>query len=549
MKTLALATGLLLLLTGCSGGPTVPSATAGSPSAGTSVSPPAPSGRQSPGTTTTGVATDLPGDRYVALAMALHRRGVAIWWETDLVAKWLEGPAAVDQAVTRLGELAKVPGTAGFKVSDEIGYGDGLTSMAQATDFLRQIRARLAKVAPGKQILVDAVVPELGCLPWRGGNQEGCAQRVRQKYPAASAAAIESYLRAGLIDRLDLSTGLLPDSTYVSWGIDRQTAQTDVWNRVKSQGWGSLTILQSRKALADAGGYQGSDVQAAADATTYVDIPVAAGAQAVDIWTWRQRYQGKVVSLLGPDLAGNALWTALVRRRHWVAEEKTMTSTNPVDRRRAAVGPARRVLDVLIGGLLLLLVTPLLAVVAVLVLVTSGRPVLFRQSRIGEHARPFALYKFRTMQLVASGPEVTATADARITRLGGFLRRTAIDELPQLWHVLRGQMTLVGPRPESATLAARYPTRCRQVLEARPGLTGPAQLRYRERSAVPPNGRTDVEDWYLDVLVPLRVAADREYLDRPTIRRTLYYVTVTGLFVVGLADLQQPVTAQTASSS
>ncbi|GAA3121568.1 lipopolysaccharide/colanic/teichoic acid biosynthesis glycosyltransferase [Kribbella aluminosa] len=207
----------------------------------------------------------------------------------------------------------------------------------------------------------------------------------------------------------------------------------------------------------------------------------------------------------------------------------------------ARVGPGRRLLDVLMGGLLLVVAAPLLAIVAVLVLVTSSRPVLFRQARVGENGRTFTLYKFRTMRTVASGPQVTAAADARITRLGGFLRRTAIDELPQLWHVVRGQMTLVGPRPESAILAARYPDACRPVLLARPGLTGPAQLRYRERSAVPPAAWTDVERWYLDVLVPLRVAADREYLDRPTIRHTLYYVLVTGLFVVGLADLQQPV--------
>jgi hypothetical protein len=158
-------------------------------------------------------------------------------------------------------------------------------------------------------------VPELGCLPWRGANQEGCAQRVRRKYPAATAAAVESYLRAGLIDRLDLSSGLLDESTYASWGLDRQTAQTDAWNRVRAQGWESMTILQARKALAVADGYQGSADQAGADAATYIDVPVGAGATAVDIWTWRQRYQGQVVSILAPDLKTNPLWTALVRRR------------------------------------------------------------------------------------------------------------------------------------------------------------------------------------------------------------------------------------------
>jgi len=225
-----------------------------------------------------------------------------------------------------------------------------------------------------------------------------------------------------------------------------------------------------------------------------------------------------------------------------------MSSRTRTHRRTAAVGPARRLLDVLVAAIMLLLVSPLLAIIAITILLTSGRPVLFRQPRIGENGLPFVLYKLRTMRLVASGPQVTAARDARITRLGFVLRRTAIDELPQLWHVLRGQMTLVGPRPESATLADRYPVSCRSVLLARPGLTGPAQLQYRERSAVPPEGWTDVERWYLDVLVPLRVAADQEYLERPTVRRTLHYLVVTALFVVGLADVQRPVTGQTASS-
>ncbi len=315
MKVLPLAVGLLMLVAGCSGNQPDPRA-ARSPTQGGSPSTsqsPSPSGSGS--SPTSGSTTNLAGDRYAGLGAALHRRGVAIWWEADLVAKWQQGQDSFNQAVTRLGELAKVPGTAGFKIADEIGYGDGLTSEAEATNFLTQARAQLAKVAPGKQILVDAVVPELGCLPWRGGNQQACAQRVRTKYPAASAAAIESYLRAHLIDRLDLSTGLLDESTYEGWGLTRLAAQTDAWKRVEAQGWGSLTILQARKALAVAGGYQGDATQAKADATTYIDVPVAAGAKAVDIWTWRQRYQGQVVSLLGPDLSANPLWTEMLQRR------------------------------------------------------------------------------------------------------------------------------------------------------------------------------------------------------------------------------------------
>jgi lipopolysaccharide/colanic/teichoic acid biosynthesis glycosyltransferase len=207
-----------------------------------------------------------------------------------------------------------------------------------------------------------------------------------------------------------------------------------------------------------------------------------------------------------------------------------------------AVGPVRRALDVLVSAVLLVPALVVLGVASALILLTDGRPVLFTQSRIGQGGRPFRIYKLRTMR-AGAGPEVTATCDGRITAVGRLLRRTSVDELPQLWHVLRGQMTLVGPRPESRELAARYPASCRAVLLARPGLTGPAQLRYRERSAVPPAGWGEVEAWYLTVLVPLRTDADLEFLLRPTLRTTLAYLALTARFVVGLADPQAPVTA------
>jgi lipopolysaccharide/colanic/teichoic acid biosynthesis glycosyltransferase len=189
------------------------------------------------------------------------------------------------------------------------------------------------------------------------------------------------------------------------------------------------------------------------------------------------------------------------------------------------------------------LAAPLLAVAALLIWATDGRPVFFHQVRVGEGGRPFRLCKLRSMRLGPDGPAVTARRDVRITRVGAVLRRTSVDELPQLWHVFRGQMTLVGPRPESLELAARYPADCRSVLTARPGLTGPAQLRFREDSAVPPDPGTDVETWYLTTVVPLRTAADREYLARPTLVETVRYLALTALFVVGLVNLQRPVMA------
>lgn len=214
----------------------------------------------------------------------------------------------------------------------------------------------------------------------------------------------------------------------------------------------------------------------------------------------------------------------------------------------AGVGALRRCLDVAAASVLLVLVTPLLAAAALLVLVLDGRPVIFRQQRVGENGRPFAMLKLRTMR-PSAGPAaaVTTATDSRVTALGRLLRRTSIDELPQLWHVLRGQMTLVGPRPESVELAAQYPERSRVVLTARPGLTGPAQLTYRQRSVVPPPG-WPADRWYIEVLVPLRTTTDLEFLRHATLRRTLVWIWRTARLASGTGHYERSVPPGSASS-
>jgi hypothetical protein len=254
-------------------------------------------------------------DPYAHLATVLHARGVQIWFEADLVKRWLEGPAAFRVAVSRLGGLARQPGVVGFKVADELGYHDGLTSPEQAQAFLRDAHAALAKVAPGKQLLIDMVVPQLGCLAWKTSSGASCATSAGSTSPAATIAATTGYLRSGYVDRLDLSSGLLEDSTYRGWDTSIDRAQSDAWTHVQDLGWSRLTALQARKALADTGGYQGSAAQAAADVAIYVGTPTTDGAGAVDIWTWRQLYDGQTVSLLPADLTPNPLWTALIAAR------------------------------------------------------------------------------------------------------------------------------------------------------------------------------------------------------------------------------------------
>ena len=223
--------------------------------------------------------------------------------------------------------------------------------------------------------------------------------------------------------------------------------------------------------------------------------------------------------------------------RHPAAPEKRLVVAGSL-----SVSGTRRALDVLVSAVLLVLTAPLVLVAMAAILVTDGRPVFFRQPRTGEDGRAFPVLKLRSMR-TCSGPRgagVTTTGDDRVTPVGRVLRRTSIDELPQLWHVLRGQMTLVGPRPESVDLARRYPPSCRIVLTARPGLTGPAQLAYRERAAVPPDGR-DVESWYLETLVPLRAQADLDYLCSPTLANTVRYLLRTAAFVTGLRDYERAV--------
>lgn len=164
----------------------------------------------------------------------------------------------------------------------------------------------------------------------------------------------------------------------------------------------------------------------------------------------------------------------------------------------------------------LLLVWPLLLAIAVAIRIKMpDGGVLFRQRRVGQYGRLFTLVKFRTMKSGHNGSCVSVAGDSRITPLGAFLRRYKLDELPELWNVLKGDMSFVGPRPDVEGYADRLQGDDRRILELKPGITGPATLKYRneeELLALQP----DPERYNDEVLYPDKVRINREYLSTRT---------------------------------
>ena len=202
---------------------------------------------------------------------------------------------------------------------------------------------------------------------------------------------------------------------------------------------------------------------------------------------------------------------------------------------------ARKALDVTVAVTILALVWPLFLVLAVAIRLSTGGSAIYRQRRVGQGGIPFTIYKFRTMRARAAGPEVTAPGDDRVTRLGALMRKTSIDELPQMVNVLLGHMTLVGPRPESIALAVRYPEELRFVFRYRPGLTGPCQVLVRDEKVL--DRAVDAEKVYLTKLVPHRVDMDLDYLKDPTLARTVQWLVATLLYLLVCTVMPRPATA------
>jgi lipopolysaccharide/colanic/teichoic acid biosynthesis glycosyltransferase len=203
-----------------------------------------------------------------------------------------------------------------------------------------------------------------------------------------------------------------------------------------------------------------------------------------------------------------------------------VSALRPIDPPGPRAGLARPV-EAALAAAGLVLAAPVLAVSAAAIAATSGLPVFFRQERVGRGGRPFTLVKLRTMRASGGGPKVTAGNDPRITTVGRFLRHTKLDELPELWNVLRGDMSFVGPRPEVADYVHPESVLWREVLSVRPGLTDPVTLRLRHEEALLEAVQGDREKYYRETLQPLKLEGYVDYLRHRSWRTDLGVLLAT----------------------
>jgi lipopolysaccharide/colanic/teichoic acid biosynthesis glycosyltransferase len=196
----------------------------------------------------------------------------------------------------------------------------------------------------------------------------------------------------------------------------------------------------------------------------------------------------------------------------------------------------KRGVDIALSGVLLIVSLPLLAVAALIIKLDSEGPVFFRQARVGRNSRRFQILKLRSMRISGLGLGYTLSEDPRVTRIGRWLRWLKVDELPQLWNVLCGEMSMVGPRPVVPELALEYRQAYKLLLTVRPGLTDPATLKYchEEQSLllVP-----DPLLYYKTILVPDKLRISAAYIERANFWSDLAVLTATALALVPINRL------------
>jgi lipopolysaccharide/colanic/teichoic acid biosynthesis glycosyltransferase len=175
---------------------------------------------------------------------------------------------------------------------------------------------------------------------------------------------------------------------------------------------------------------------------------------------------------------------------------------------------SKRFIDITISLLALILLAPVFLILAVVIKLTSRGPVFYKGRRVGRGGEIFLMHKFRSMVVNADqmGTDLTPHGDPRVTKVGRFLRRTKVDEIPQIIDILRGKMSLVGPRPESPLYARYYDERQKHVLSVRPGMLGPAQIKYRHEELMLKD-KEDPDAYYIRELMPRKLEIDLDYVE------------------------------------
>lgn len=188
----------------------------------------------------------------------------------------------------------------------------------------------------------------------------------------------------------------------------------------------------------------------------------------------------------------------------------------------------KRIFDFLLSLIGIIIISPILIIVSILIKLDSKGNILFLQKRVGRYGKEFNIYKFRTMVSDAEklGKQITVGNDSRITKVGAFLRKYKIDELPQLFNVLKGDMSLVGPRPEVPRYVKLYNDEQKKVLNVRPGITDMASLRYKDENEI--LGKVDnPEEYYINVIMKDKLELNLEYIEKSNIFFDLYLIIKT----------------------
>lgn len=188
----------------------------------------------------------------------------------------------------------------------------------------------------------------------------------------------------------------------------------------------------------------------------------------------------------------------------------------------------KRLMDILASGLGLILLSPILIIICILIKVSSEGPIFFKQVRVGKNMKNFEILKFRTMVPNAEklGKQITIGEDKRITSVGKVLRKYKLDELPQLFNVFKGDMSLVGPRPEVPKYVKLYSEEQRKVLDVKPGITDLASLRYKDENDI--LGKVDnPEEYYITVIMKDKLELNLEYIEKNNILIDIYLIIKT----------------------